>query len=333
MVRYTDIKASNTLINDSTAPRIAVFVGGTSGIGQLTIKALVDTGASVRIYLIGRKSSKDRAHVFINELQSANPNAEAIWIEGEVSLLADAKRVCEVIKSRENHVDLLFLTTGYAPFRPREETAEGIEITLSLGYFSRMMFVLQLLPLLREAETARVVSVLGGGLMESPTSIDLDDLAMEKPGKFGPIKSQMLSATMNTATLDKLAADSPGLTFIHSYPGWVDTGNVRRGFEPNAWKAWVAWLFLEPLIYLFSFSDEESGQRHLFLSTSAYYGGRGVPWEGKAGVNTFGKPVNGLFLVNYKNDCSLNAGVLSALRERATGRIWRHTQEVLQPYL
>jgi 2-phosphoglycerate kinase len=46
MVSYNEIRASNALINDAMAPRIAVFVGGTSGIGKLTIRALVATGAS-----------------------------------------------------------------------------------------------------------------------------------------------------------------------------------------------------------------------------------------------------------------------------------------------
>jgi NADP-dependent 3-hydroxy acid dehydrogenase YdfG len=65
MVSYTEIKASNAVLNDATTPRVAVFVGGTSGIGKLTIKALVSTGASMRIYLIGRPSAKECSKTFI----------------------------------------------------------------------------------------------------------------------------------------------------------------------------------------------------------------------------------------------------------------------------
>src|ERR1700712_168246 len=162
MVSYKEIQASNALINDATAPRVAVFVGGTSGIGKLTVKALVATGASMRIYLVGRKSSEERSHTFIKELHAINPKAEIIWTEGEVSLLAETKRVCETIKSKESRVDLLFITPGYAPFDGREETAEGLEITQSLGYYTRILFVQHLLPLLGKAEAPRVVSVLGG---------------------------------------------------------------------------------------------------------------------------------------------------------------------------
>jgi NAD(P)-dependent dehydrogenase (short-subunit alcohol dehydrogenase family) len=266
----------------------------------------------VRIYLVGRKSSKERMHAFIQELRAINPKAEVIWTEGEVALLAETKRVCKAIKSKESRVDLLFLTAGYAPFSTRRETAEGLEIVQSLKYYSRMLFVLHLLPLLGEAEAPKVVSVLAGGLEWA--TIDLDDLDLKKPGNFGVIKAHTQYAAMNTTTLEKLANDNPNVTFIHSWPGWVNTGNVRRGLDPNTIiMAWFVWLILEPLIALFAFSDEESGQRHLFQSTSAAFGGRGVLWKGKPGINSLEKPADRLFLVNYKCDCTLNAKVISLL--------------------
>ena len=332
MVSYNEIKASNALINDATAPRVAVFVGGTSGIGKLTIRALVATGASVRIYLVGRQSSHERTNAFIQELHAMNPKADIIWTEGEVSLLAETKRVCEVIRSKERHVDLLFLTAGYTPFGARRETVEGLEIAQSLGYYSRMLFILHLLPLLENAEAPRVVGVLAGGM--EWTSIELDDIDLKQPGNFGMIKAQRQQVNMNSISLERLAGDNPHVTFVHSCPGWVNTGNVWRGVDdPNSIMAWFVWLILEPLIGLFSFSDEESGQRHLFQCTSAAFGGGGIPWKGKAGVNSLNKPGNGLFLVNYKCDCTPNARVMSVLREKAQGRIWDHTLEVLGPYL
>ncbi|KAI0876499.1 hypothetical protein GGS24DRAFT_451072 [Hypoxylon argillaceum] len=330
MVSFKEIQASNALINDATAPRVAVFVGGTSGIGKLTIKALVATGASTRIYLVGRKSSEERTRAFIQELHTINPKAEVIWTEGEISLLADAKRVCDTIKKTESRVDLLFLTAGYAPFGPRTETTEGIEIAQSLEYYSRIQFILQLLPLLHAAEAPRVVGVLGGGMEFA--SINVDDPGLKKPGNFNKL-AQVQYIAMNTMGLERLANDNSDVTFIHSCPGWVNTGNVKRSSEPNSMMSWFVWLILEPLIRLLSFSDDESAQRHLFQSTSAAFGGRGIPWSGKPGINSLEKQTNGLFLVNSKCDCTPNAKTVSWLREKALEKIWDHTQEVLQPYL
>lgn len=336
MVSYKQIQESNALINDENAPRVSVFVGGTSGIGNFTLKALVATGASVKIYLVGRKSSEERMRVFIQELHAINLKAEVIWTEGEISLLAEVKRVCEIIKSKESRVDLLFLTAGYCPFGARRETAEGLEVAQSLAYYSRMLFIAHLLPLLGGAENPRVISVLGGGMERG---VDLEDLELKKQGNFGPRKFQMQYITMNTLGLEKLANDVSDVTFIHSWPGLVNTGNIRRGTEPNSVMAWATWLIIEPLFALFAFtgifgqSHEESGQRHLFLCTSAAFGGRGVSWKGKPGMNTQEKGSDGVFLVNYKCDCTPNAKLISGLRENALGKVWEHTEKVLGQHL
>lgn len=332
MVSYKEIRASNARITDSTTSQIAVFVGGTSGIGQLTIKALVSTGTSVKIYLVGRKSSRARTSTFIEDLRTINPKADVIWTEGDVSLLAEAARVCEVIKAKESHIDLLFLTTGYAPFGARHETTEGIEISQSLRYYTRILFALQLLPLLNRAETPRVISVGGGGL--ESTHIDVNDLDLKEPGKFNLISAHRLSAGMNTMALETLANNNEHITFIHSCPGWVDTGNVHRGLDTTSVvMSWFVWLILNPLIHILSFSDEESGQRHLFECTSAAFGGRGIPGSSNQALNSYEKPGNGLFLVSSKCNSTPNAKAISTLRESAKERIWDHTQAVLKPYL
>ncbi|KAF5662213.1 short chain dehydrogenase reductase family [Fusarium heterosporum] len=330
MVSFKEIQASNALINDAT-PRIAVFVGGTSGIGKATIEALVATGSSLRIYLTGRKGSQQRVETFIHELHVTNPNAEILWVEGEVSLLAETTRICEIIKNKERYIDLLFLTTGYAPFTSRKETLEGLEISQTLSYYSRMLFVLHLLPLLNEAQAPRVISVLGGGL--EPKTIELDDIDLKKPGNFNFIKAQMQYAAMNSLFLESLADENPEITFIHSWPGWVNTRNVRRGLDSDSILAWIVWLFLEPLIAIFSYSNQESGQRHLFQCTSSAFGGRGTQWMGKIGINSHGKEENGLFFVNYKCECTPNSKAVSSLRESARKKVVVHTNEILAGHM
>lgn len=285
----------------------------------------------MRVYLIGRKTSKEPMRAFIQELHDTNSQAEIVWMEGEISLLAETKRICEVIKSRESRVDLLFLSAGYAPFRGREETIEGIDISQSLEYYSRMVFALHLMPLLEKSEISRVVSVLAGGMEWS--TINMADLDLKKPGRFFGIKARMQYPTMKSTAMEKLADEHPDVTFIHSWPGSVNTGNIRRSTEANSILAWFLWFFIEPIIWLIAFSDDESGQRHLFESTSAAYGGRGVSWTGQPGVNTHEQQANGLFLVNNKCDCTPNQKVVSALREKVQVKVWDHMQEVLQPYL
>ncbi|KAK3901591.1 hypothetical protein C8A05DRAFT_16245 [Staphylotrichum tortipilum] len=332
MVSIKAIRSSNALLADATVPRVAVFAGGTSGIGKFTVRALAATGAPIRIYLVGRPSAAVATASFIAEVHALNPRAEIVWTEAEIALLADVRRVCELIRAKEPRVDLLFLSAGYAPFGGRREvTAEGVGLVQSLEYYSRVLFVMGLLPALRAAEAGRVISVLAGGA-ERVAALRVDDMDLEEPGVFGAIAAQSHFAALNTVALDKLAEENPGLVFIHSWPGWVDTGNGRRGAEEGSWMAWVVRWILEPIMRAFSFSHEDSGQRYLFQCTSAAYGGHGVPWDGEPGVNSVGMAAAGMFRVKFKCDCAKD-GVVPALREKADDKVWKHTLKVLAPYL
>lgn len=331
MVAYKEILAANAGINESNAPQVAVFAGGTSGTGKYTIKALVSIGAPVKIYLIGRKSSETPMQEFIQELKTINPRAEVIWTEAEISLLAETKRVCEIIRAKESRVDLLMLTAGYAPFKGREVTSEGLEVTQVLEYYSRMLFITLLLPLLAKAEAPRVISVLGGGLER--TTLDIEDLNMEKPGNFSGIKAQPHFIAMNTLFMDKLATAHPEISFIHSWPGFVNTGNAGRSAHPYSLAGWLFWGIIGPIIWVTGMDHEECGQRYLFLATSRAFGGKGVMWRGKVGVNTRLGEEGGLFLTNYKCDATPNERNLGKLREVGQEAVWEKTQEVLKPFL
>ncbi|KAK0645393.1 short chain dehydrogenase/reductase family protein [Cercophora newfieldiana] len=335
MVSHSEILASNALLNDATAPRVAVFVGATSGIGKLTLHALVATGASTRIYLVGRQSSFERTKPFIDELHALNPRATIIWTEGEYSLLSETRRICNEILAKEQRIDLLFLTAGYAPmFTDRVETEEGIEITQSLAYYSRILFVLHLLPALKaKAEVpGRVITVLGGGL-ERVSALHLDDIDLKRPGNFAGAKAQAHYLCLNSVALDKLAEENPDLVFVHAWPGWVNTGNVNRGVKEGTVWAWFVRWFLGPLIGLVSIRDEVAAQRYLFEATSACFGGAGVEWKGQPGVNVKGEEGrNGLFLVNFRANCTPNLKVMSVWREKAREGVWEHTMGVLRPY-
>lgn len=124
-IPLSQIRASNALIGSPTsssgpsyAPRVAVFVGATSGIGKATLSLLVSKGTPLRAYVVGRSESAQRA--FLDELRAANPKAEIVFLEAQVSLMAETRRVCDEIAQRESEVDLLFMSAGYLPFGGRD---------------------------------------------------------------------------------------------------------------------------------------------------------------------------------------------------------------------
>jgi NAD(P)-dependent dehydrogenase (short-subunit alcohol dehydrogenase family) len=334
MVAYKLIQASNaSLHNVDDRPFVAVFVGGTSGVGKATVQALVATGMISRIHIIGRKSAAEQTRALIEDSRAINAHAEVSWTEAEVSLLMETKRVCKDLRAQESHVDLLFMTTGYTPWESRVETSEGLEVTQSLEYYTRMLFIRLLGPLIDKA-SGRVVSVLAGGY--EPATIHADDLELKEPGHFGGFGSQFHYAAMNTMAMDKMAR-SPShqrTTFVHAHPGYVDSGNHHRGAAADSIMNRYLWPVADVLFRRFATSAEESGQRHLFLGTSAMFGGGGLAtWDGAPGRNSFNEEGRGLFLVNYVSDCIPNVKNVSRLREETQEKIWAHTEGVLGPFL
>ena len=111
MVTLDQMRASNARIPECFPPGlVAVFVGGTSGIGESTMKQFAKHAVQPRIYFIGRS---DRAAKRITaELQTINRGGQYRFIKADLSLLQNVDNVCQQIKTDEPVINLLFLTPG-----------------------------------------------------------------------------------------------------------------------------------------------------------------------------------------------------------------------------
>lgn len=111
MVSFKAIQASNARI-PSVLPSglVAVFVGGTSGIGEYTLKEFVRRTRHPRIYNIGRsQQSSDR---IADECKELNADAQYTFIQADVSLIRSVDAVCEQIKAKEKAIHVLCLSIG-----------------------------------------------------------------------------------------------------------------------------------------------------------------------------------------------------------------------------
>jgi hypothetical protein len=210
-------------------------------------------------------------------------------------------------------------------------TAEGLDACHALSHYSRILFMMQLLPLLSKSLLGRIVTVFAGGMESS--NIKLDDLNLEKPGNFSPIQSQRQMASMLSLCMERLAESHANVTFIHAYPGAINTGNLTRGWGDRTVMRTVTAAVSTPLIGLFGYSLKEAGERTLYLLTSAKYGGRGLPIGSteKPGLTSRGGPAGGLFLVNHKCETTANKAVVY-LRAEAMGVVWSATMKKLDEH-
>jgi len=209
-----------------------------------------------------------------------------------------------------------------------------LDVSHSLGFYSRICFVENLLPLLRASGNARVISVLSGGI-ESEHGLDINDLNLEQPGAFGAVATQRHMGIMGTLTLERLAEtkENQSIVFIHSYPGIVRTGNLFRGWKEGSWGPWMAAIFLDPILMLLAYSFKESAERHLYQVMSGTFGGRGPTLPGIIGRTTRGEHTGGLFLVNPKCDTVMNEKELANLRVTAREAVWAKTHQIIGPYI
>jgi NAD(P)-dependent dehydrogenase (short-subunit alcohol dehydrogenase family) len=111
MVSLIDVQSSNFRTTSTLPPGlVAVFVGGTSGIGETTLKQFAKHTRRPRIYFVGR--SQEAGDRIAAECKALNSERQYIFIKGDTSLIRTVDDICRDIKSKEKSVNLLFLSMG-----------------------------------------------------------------------------------------------------------------------------------------------------------------------------------------------------------------------------
>lgn len=111
MVALSEVQSSNGRIASTLPARlVAVFIGGTSGIGEYTLKQFAKHAREPRIYIVGR--SQEAADRITAECRKTNAEGQYLFIPADTSLIRNVDDVCQQIRSKEKTVNILFLSTG-----------------------------------------------------------------------------------------------------------------------------------------------------------------------------------------------------------------------------
>ncbi|KAL7918408.1 hypothetical protein ACQKWADRAFT_245852 [Trichoderma austrokoningii] len=315
MVSLSQVRASNSLISTLPEKLVAVFVGGTSGIGEETTKCLAKYAKSPRIYIAGR--SRDAGDRIVAECTRINPSGEYIFCECDVSLIRGADELCNEIKKKEAFINILVLSQGVFDLS-RNVTSEGLHLLTALNYYSRIRIIENLMPLVQQAPSLRrVVSVGSGGYEGNLDTADFQGLKVPKENLREHI------STLVTLGLQTVAKSSPDVSIVHHYPGTVKTPLLK-----NMSEEMLKTLTFVPL--------EECGERHVYLATSAKYPPLNNEYTGiplgdgiEVALASDGRFGGGVYSI--REDCeSASPEVLQKLAElRANGvveEVWSHTR-------
>ncbi|OAL56570.1 hypothetical protein IQ07DRAFT_11045 [Pyrenochaeta sp. DS3sAY3a] len=329
MVSLSDVRAHNATLKQLPSGLVAVFVGGTSGIGLFTAREFVRNTTSPHVYLVGRNASE--ATKIIAELRAINSSSTIDFIQKDVSLLRNVDEVCAEIKAKERHINLLFMTCGYFVFRGREETTEGLDRKFALHYYTRMRFAQQLTPLLAVASASqpgalsRVVAVLDPhpGLANTPNWTDLS-----LKTHFGLKACAVHASAMTNLFQSRLATQFPNTSFVHAYPSGVETNGGREAFGPFAFLGKA----LFKLAKVLTVPQQESGERHLFAATAPRFAPRAVAASvSDAAVGGDLVRGSGSYFVSWDGEIVPDKPQGKAMREEGKEEVvWQHTEEVFK---
>ncbi|KAJ3352263.1 hypothetical protein HDU83_008194 [Entophlyctis luteolus] len=248
MSALRDILAKNA--NASFPGRHAVVVGGTAGIGLGIARRLAQADYSVTI--VGRNLTRGREIVAefeqaARKKDSGRASPKFDFVQCDVSLLTNVAAACEGLRGAP--VDTLVLTQGKASMDGRNETLEGLDKKMVLHYFSRMLFVRQLLPSLRQSPAPRVLSVLSAGVHSHYAKYESD---FELKENFSLKNAADAAGFYTDLMMESYARDPENskVAFFHAAPGFVNTENISE-------FPWIVKTVMSPLFGFLAKSVED----------------------------------------------------------------------------
>jgi hypothetical protein len=149
--------------------------------------------------------------------------------------------------------------------------------------------------------------VLNGGKEKSMRD---EDIGLEQ--QWSPLAVINHTTTMTSLVFEHLAENEKRITFLHAYPGLVQTDIFARLTAPESsgvvWRVTLASIrgLVAVVMLIFAMSAEDSGERQAFHLTSDRYN-------------------PGAWRIGYLSDQVSVPGVLEQYRERGwLEKVWEH---------
>jgi len=233
--------------------KICLVTGATSGIGQVTARALAGRGATVIV--VGRNPDKTAATVARIRQHTGNPAVE--FLLADLSSLAQVRRLADEFNKRYSRLNVLVNNAG-AIYFSRQETVDGFEMTFGLNHLNYFLLTNLLLDALKAGAPSRIVNV--SSAVHTSGTIKFDDLQSRK--KYSGMASYGQSKLANVLFTYELARrlEGTGITVNAVHPGMVATNFAAN----NGLFGRLA----RPVMNLMSISETEGADTLIYLATS-----------------------------------------------------------------
>ena len=211
----------------SQSGQLAVVTGATGGLGFETALALARAGAEV--VLAGRNDAKGEDAIL--RIRAEAPKAKARFERVDLASLASVAALAGRLLAQGRAIDILVNNAAVMAVPRRGATLDGFELQFGTNFLSHFALTARLLPMLRQSERARVVSVSSGAHRMGKRKIDFADLESER--KYSPWNAycqSKLAMLMFALELQRRSdANGWGLLSNAAHPGYARTGLVANG--------------------------------------------------------------------------------------------------------
>jgi NAD(P)-dependent dehydrogenase (short-subunit alcohol dehydrogenase family) len=211
-----------THIDKQLDGKVCLVTGAASGIGAATAQALARQGAAV--VLVDRDAEKGAATAGRIKAEAGGSTVE--FIRADLSSQQEIRRLAREFMDRYPRLHVLVNNAG-AMFAARQESADGIEMTLALNYLGYFLLANLLLDTIRASAPARIINV--SSRSHARARIHFDD--MQSRVRYRGLKAYEHSKLAIVLFTYELARrlEGTGVTVNALHPGVVATNFARDG--------------------------------------------------------------------------------------------------------
>jgi NAD(P)-dependent dehydrogenase (short-subunit alcohol dehydrogenase family) len=214
------LMASNLVANmPDLSGKLAVVTGSNSGLGFGLTRRLSAAGAEVVMAIRNRT----KGEAAIDEIRATVPDAKLTIKPLDLSSLASIAALGGRLNADGRPIDILINNAGVMTPPKRDTTTDGFELQFGSNHLGHFALTAHLLPLLRAAEGARVVSL--SSMAARRGRIHFDDSQFESSYKpMQAYQQSKLAVLMFARELDRRSNEADwGIVSNAAHPGLTKT--------------------------------------------------------------------------------------------------------------
>ncbi|WP_436645575.1 SDR family NAD(P)-dependent oxidoreductase [Lactiplantibacillus plantarum] len=206
--------------------KLAVIIGGTSGVGKHTAIDLANQ--NYHVIIVGSRADKGRQAQ--SDISQATGNQAVQLALADLSTKTGVQQFAHQLAAMTDHIDILLNSIGVM-LPERHLSADGYDLNLVLNYLTHFWIIQALLPLLKHSDQARILLVGALPFVINHAKVSLPDFDAPATSKYNAmtVTAQATAARvlLTLALSERLTATNVTINIFH--PGYVPDSNFGAG--------------------------------------------------------------------------------------------------------